>query len=95
MAAKDYSKVLVGHKPSRRRAAGRHTNEEGTKIGGTAMEKYLSHDLSIYLPPCCRERRPLLIKKKFPTFYGPMTRLKFQFGPMATYSGVLGRRPVY
>ena len=34
---------------------------------------------------------PSLYKKKLFTLYGPRTRLKFQFGPTTTYSGVVVR----
>ena len=49
---------------------------------------YLLLYLSIYLPPCYRERLALL-EKKMLTLYGPMTSLKFQFWPMTTYTGVI------
>ena len=53
--------------------------------------------LSIYLPPCCRERHPLLLesnKKVVHFVLGPMTSLKLQFGPMTTYSGGVVRETV-
>ena len=53
------------------------------------VEISIYHYLSIYLPPGYRERRLLLIKKKWLTLYGPMASLKFQCGPMTTYSGVI------
>ena len=50
---------------------------------------YLSRSERIYLAPCWSERRPLLLKKKLLSLYGPMTSLKFQFGPMNQNSGVV------
>ena len=56
------------------------------------VEISIYHYLSIYLPPCCLERRSLLIKNKLLTLYGPMTSLKFQFGPHTQASFVKRRK---
>ena len=52
------------------------------------VEISIYQDLSIFLPPCWRERRLILISKKLFTLYGPMKTL-FQLEPKTTYSGVV------
>ena len=51
-----------------------HMHNMYTYINKTLYAYLHNHDLGIYLPPCCRERRPFLIKKLLCTDQWPHTR---------------------